>query len=207
MKKAYLLGAALAATAVSSQAHAALFVGSVTDVQFRDHDLGLVINASPLDFGQFTLTHVGDVFEAKVLNVGTGEGSVEADDLKKYDINTTFGFTSPSDASGLVSGKTFGFFNLFGSKKDPCSLLAGQGGCGYVDFASIPTLSFANGAKLSIELLDNSFRTPGNADITARFTLLSAVPEPSTWAMMVLGVGFAGAAMRRRRATVSVRYA
>ena len=32
-----------------------------------------------------------------------------------------------------------------------------------------------------------------------------AVPEPSTWAMMILGLGFVGGAMRRRR--VSVRYA
>ena len=32
-----------------------------------------------------------------------------------------------------------------------------------------------------------------------------AVPEPSTWAMMILGLGFVGAAMRRKR--VSVRYA
>ncbi|MBY9061427.1 PEPxxWA-CTERM sorting domain-containing protein [Sphingomonas yunnanensis] len=28
----------------------------------------------------------------------------------------------------------------------------------------------------------------------------AAVPEPSTWAMMVLGFGLAGAAIRRRRA-------
>lgn len=29
---------------------------------------------------------------------------------------------------------------------------------------------------------------------------ISAVPEPSTWAMMILGIGLAGAALRRRRA-------
>ena len=27
----------------------------------------------------------------------------------------------------------------------------------------------------------------------------SAVPEPATWAMMIVGFGLAGAAMRRRR--------
>lgn len=36
--------------------------------------------------------------------------------------------------------------------------------------------------------------------------LMSAVPEPSTWLMMILGVGIAGAALRRRQA-VKVSYA
>ena len=36
--------------------------------------------------------------------------------------------------------------------------------------------------------------------------LATGVPEPTTWAMMILGLGVAGAAMRRRQ-TVSVKYA
>jgi hypothetical protein len=32
---------------------------------------------------------------------------------------------------------------------------------------------------------------------------MSAVPEPSTWVMMILGVGMVGASMRRRRLEVS----
>lgn len=34
-----------------------------------------------------------------------------------------------------------------------------------------------------------------------------AVPEPGTWAMMILGFGLVGAAMRRRKTAVSVSYA
>ncbi len=33
------------------------------------------------------------------------------------------------------------------------------------------------------------------------------VPEPATWGMMILGLGLAGAAMRRRRQSVTVHYA
>ena len=37
---------------------------------------------------------------------------------------------------------------------------------------------------------------------------VAAIPEPATWAMMMLGFGFMGAAMRRTRATtLRVRYA
>lgn len=36
---------------------------------------------------------------------------------------------------------------------------------------------------------------------------ISAVPEPATWAMMILGFGVVGAAMRRRKTNVSVSYA
>lgn len=40
------------------------------------------------------------------------------------------------------------------------------------------------------------------------FTLrISAVPEPETWGLMIVGLGFAGAAVRRRKPKVSVRYA
>jgi hypothetical protein len=39
--------------------------------------------------------------------------------------------------------------------------------------------------------------------VTGGITLLSAVPEPASWAMMLVGVGGLGAVMRRRRQTVS----
>ena len=36
---------------------------------------------------------------------------------------------------------------------------------------------------------------------------VNAVPEPATWAMMIAGFGFVGAAARRRRTKVQVTYA
>ena len=46
----------------------------------------------------------------------------------------------------------------------------------------------------------------GQANYTGNLTFTAAVPEASTWAMMMLGLGFTGFAMRRRsRSKASVR--
>ncbi|MFM9828124.1 MAG: PEPxxWA-CTERM sorting domain-containing protein [Sphingomonas sp.] len=44
--------------------------------------------------------------------------------------------------------------------------------------------------------------TPGNFTIA-----ISAVPEPQTWAMMIVGMGFAGGAIRYRRRSLAVSFA
>ncbi|MBM6577743.1 PEP-CTERM sorting domain-containing protein [Microvirga sp. SRT01] len=36
---------------------------------------------------------------------------------------------------------------------------------------------------------------------------IGAVPEPSTWAMMIVGFGMVGGAMRRRRVSTKVSFA
>lgn len=52
------------------------------------------------------------------------------------------------------------------------------------------------------------FNTSLLARDEVRFLIGAAeVPEPSTWAMMILGIGFAGAALRRKRQTVSYNFA
>ena len=46
----------------------------------------------------------------------------------------------------------------------------------------------------------------GSQDLTFSATI-SAVPEPATWGMMILGFGMLGAAMRTRRRGVKVSFA
>lgn len=63
------------------------------------------------------------------------------------------------------------------------------------------------GQNIELRAAGTSDSLGGYIDNT-RLTLISAVPEPATWLMMILGLGVIGGAMRRRpKQTVSVNYA
>jgi hypothetical protein len=52
-----------------------------------------------------------------------------------------------------------------------------------------------------------SGNTPAKDVLLDAVSISGAVPEPSTWAMMILGIGFAGVAMRRKNQAVSYNFA
>ena len=52
----------------------------------------------------------------------------------------------------------------------------------------------------------NGDHAPAIDSVVAQFKAGGAVPEPATWALMVLGVGLTGAAMRRKQ-QAQVRFA
>ena len=63
----------------------------------------------------------------------------------------------------------------------------------------------AMGWNINFDVLRNPGYLATTADMYRAFN--SAVPEPSTWAMMIGGFGIVGGAMRRRRSTTTVTYA
>lgn len=206
--KAGLAGAAVLAMGVSAPAMAATTIsGAVTSISANSSDPGLVVFTSPIAFADITLNAVGDTAVREVFNIGTNESIVNLDDLVPSLLSATFTFTNPTGTSGTpVVGVTGGFYagGLFGS----CGLFAG--GCGgATDF--IPTVfDFDGGGQFSVQLLPTTFGTPGNANVSAQFELLTApVPEPTTWAMMIIGFALVGGVMRRRKTktNVSVSYA
>lgn len=99
-------------------------------------------------------------------------------------------------------------------------------GASDVDFTSALITGTGIGAPISLDTLFNNdqfenlgkslslgagsytFTIKGTRGLTGSFggsVTFGAVPEPATWAMMILGLGVAGAAMRRRQRQ-SVRY-
>lgn len=52
-----------------------------------------------------------------------------------------------------------------------------------------------------------SLTNQNNGGVVLDAISVSAAPEPATWLMMIAGFGIIGASLRRKRATVNVRYA
>ena len=70
---------------------------------------------------------------------------------------------------------------------------------GSFEFASIQDF----GVMAGNQILNVTGTSGGNADYSGTFvfTPLAAVPEPSVWALLILGFGLVGFAMRRNKAT------
>jgi hypothetical protein len=196
----YLLAAAVAAIAISTPAMASVTIEgdpANTTVTGYSGPNGLMVSGAGLPYGPFTLANLGDSLTLNVLTIGTTETSVNIfTDTTPRQVTVDFAFLNPLDATGaLVTGSTTGFIvPLTG-----CGILSG--GCGAVDWSNTPTVfNFGTGGSFSLLLQDAAFGTPGTANVRGTFTYLTAaVPEPGTWAMMLLGFGAVGFAMRRRR--------
>lgn len=63
--------------------------------------------------------------------------------------------------------------------------------------------AFVAGEGPTSKLSFSGVQSGDNAGLLIDAVSISAVPEPSTWAMLIIGFGVAGAALRRRRASAS----
>lgn len=68
------------------------------------------------------------------------------------------------------------------------------------------TLGFGSGwnGNFSAAIDNVQFGFTGGPSADFDFAVASDVPEPSTWAMMIIGIGLTGAAMRRRRSASAI---
>jgi hypothetical protein len=110
---------------------------------------------------------------------------------------TGFGSFTLSDVSGAYNGSltTFSSISFFSGGQTSGGLRLNstvdlQGPQLFTGLLSSPTFS------LGTFFLDDGFRGRYSLSVTN-----GAVPEPSTWVMMLLGFGAVGASMRRRRQT------
>lgn len=163
----------------------------------------------------------------------SGEGGFRTDDFwwgyaadmfrysKPGQLDWTFGTGSYFSLDGGRTSYIDGYWSTGSNKGDgwQASHWKEPGiACG--DFRGIMNPYICGGKMDQVEGLDlalldaigwntnvNVARNPGYAFTTAQM-YLAAVPEPASWTLMIGGFGMVGAAMRRRRrATITVRYA
>lgn len=176
-KYALMLGGALA-LACSSNANAALvvFVGGDSAGTFRNFDVKCAPAPAPCSFTDTATFVTPQDFTTLSATISSI--------LNGNNLATNIDFTSVmingvEFAIGATGSTEFRFLSdlLLGPGKTNTLTVSGTTGG---DASYSGTLSFAGGA--------------------------GAVPEPSTWMMMIMGIGFAGMALRRRRQTVRLTY-
>ena len=146
-------------------------------------------------------------------DVSTGAGSGNpAPSLFGFDGGTfqvtgagLFTFGGFDGGSGALSSQTqtFNVVGLLGGVSLFNTTYTRNGAFGFQTFAS-------NSAASIDRLVFNLSSTNGtsyNVDNIVVNGIAAAVPEPATWAMMLVGFGLAGSAMRRRKTIGRISYA
>jgi hypothetical protein len=108
--------------------------------------------------------------------------------------------TFPGFPTGVAAGSYSQTFDLTQASSFNAAFITNNGGT--VSSARTAFVNGLLGGRAYFNIHSNQF--PGGE---IRGQLTTAVPEPSTWAMMLIGFGAAGYSMRRRRTTVQVRFA
>ena len=138
--------------------------------------------------GNFT-----DLFQFIIDQTGLGSGSITT----SVSLNSFLGRTDTDLFSVTVNGQ-IATRRLSDANGVTC-LVRGVGTCGANETFSINDVIINNGALNTIPV-DGFSRGNGSFGGNATFTpTITAVPEPSTWAMLILGFGVIGFSLRRRR--------
>ncbi len=138
------------------------------------------------------------------------DGSRPTDELYRSDVRSGAAGLFAFDPTGikLMQGETyFAFISTFGLADNAGLATVGTclpfAGCGSNSIPNLGTLVTGN------VLADGPvFNSLGYLDATFSVTIAAtAVPEPTSWALMILGMGAAGCMLRRRNGTPRVAYA
>lgn len=166
----------------------------------------IAVPASAAEFFEFEFTTSTPLIGGP----GSGSGILTIDgpafDSRGSTAQTITGITGTFNGSAITGlASPFGANNLFYAN-----------GPTFVDGSGLGfTTAAGTNVNLFFQSSANSFRINTTNPFTSSFVtananpVAAAVPEPGTWAMMLLGFGFVGGAMRsaKRRQKLTVSYA
>ncbi|MDZ4374090.1 MAG: PEPxxWA-CTERM sorting domain-containing protein [Phenylobacterium sp.] len=116
------------------------------------------------------------------------------------DFDGTAGVYAPASISAVIDGQTYSSFTI-GAPLDAGYDYAANGFGDRAPGGGTPftlDLNGAQGSSVALTLLrDGEWTFVSEVDFFE--SAVGAVPEPTTWALMIAGFGLAGASLRRRR--------
>jgi hypothetical protein len=151
-------------------------------------------------------------FNAGNISNYSGKGTLTYDNKQVADFTSTNGFIQ---SSGSASGQPYATFYTFAlgniAAGTTLTLTHDDGAALFQNGARVgSTVSGPTGKVTENVLFTNSGLTTltySRQNSTPSILTVSAVPEPATWAMMLVGFGMVGAVARRRKAAVKVTFA
>jgi hypothetical protein len=187
-------------------------VGDSFTINFDGEANGVVI---PGLSSSVTLTFEGTSGNSYNFNYLVNNTSSTASRVTVFGFNTDPNITSASSTGVFptISNGQLASFNLevcldSGNNSNCNSSTAGAGVASGTSGNGTLTLNFATlPGTLTLNNFLDRYQGVGTSGISAEGHPVGSVPEPATWAMMLLGFGGIGAAMRRRRKPVLAQLA
>jgi PEP-CTERM motif len=203
-----LIGAS--ALAISSAANAVVILPGAPLTPGSDPSTSFLvsgnINSGPISA---TIGHTGiplgaftDLFQFTIPQTGTGSGSITT----TVDVGDFLGVTDLDITSVVVNGLT-----AIETLRDIDGIICfaeGVGTCGATETFALSNVPIASGILNTITVTGTS-RGLGSygGNLTFSPAQTPGVPEPATWAMMLLGFGGIGWQFRRRRTATLPQFA
>jgi hypothetical protein len=178
MKKSFVVLAAAAAATLSGNANAVLLDGATINYQYYYPDSG-----SPYGFADNGNKVVGAGIE--VSNIADSTGTIDISDTNIFVDFTTSTSWNGAAFNGWVITDVFNTIGAFTS----------------VTINGATNMAGFSAANVSWQGLSFDANTVVSLDINGAG---GAVPEPTTWAMMVAGIAMVGGALRTRKSKAVV---
>jgi PEP-CTERM motif len=221
MNTIYKFGVAIAALSFTPQAIAAVVLTASSPGQMFQVSYSGQVNGSPAPaisaLQDFTFTGVSNSGLTYNFNQRTENTSTVSSKLRSFGFDITSpGSLSGASATGALPNVSFGSnFPEDQGTRDICFRANSTGNCtggpggitpGFAE-AGLGSFSLTFGSALTSIRLDNFITrfqaidpSQNGGDSGVGLPVTAPVPEPASWALMIVGFGIAGSALRRRQA-------